>query len=647
ITGVVNCQCAHVFVLSTVDLQYGERFTNSDFALKHAICRRRYNRPISWQSGSDEVTSYDCVCQFCVHVCTRFGDKFKDLVEVINCMRWCIPALHVQNHKDACMYLFAAAYMKYVGHFHGETAEHYWPEFNQLGPHVKQMNGGHRQDTIIDHHSDWNWKKMMQMYNTLYDEITLAKSLYIQKRDHFLSLSKLFESRIPTWTQHSREPRLHSGSEIESVYHYRRSKLPSQNTIYQETLAQEVKMQQSQSKPSGNWISVFLHEALDLQASQRHLKKCIQSDLGLITQPEVEKQRANIQVRLLKLRRDQKEVMPTVGDAVLEASRFSHLPEDENLCLPSDFDHDSRISLGLDNMAKVEVKFREGQAFDSIRVIQSLSKALSVLQADKKKQESGQIPNMRSGDKIRDLEYRQHLAIDDYNVARGYLIKLHVLSVTDMNSSFPKLTIQDTYRKPVMEKRSMGDSRRSDGALYHMGSTGLRARAAPILSISPITFGVSGLIHPFTGGKRQKLEHLPSDLSSKNTAGPNPITEDGWIWNMAATGKMTEQEYIDWQDEGDSVQWFRAEAEMERWQEQLEIKQAEFLRCIDSFKMMSRNWNLIAEHSERGARAYARQKSAMYSQMERQCRDQFGAAGYGVLLEDDAPGILEYINQQR
>ncbi|KAJ7573807.1 hypothetical protein C8J56DRAFT_804026 [Mycena floridula] len=94
---------------------------------------------------------------------------------------------------------------------------------------------------------------------------------------------------------------------------------------------------------------------------------------------------------------------------------------------------------------------------------------------------------MRSGDKIRDLEYRQHLAIDDYNVARGYLIKLHVLSVTDMNSSFPKLTIQDTYRKPVMEKRSMGDSRCSNSALYHMGSTGLRARAAPILSTSQVT----------------------------------------------------------------------------------------------------------------------------------------------------------------
>ncbi|KAJ7574921.1 hypothetical protein C8J56DRAFT_901853 [Mycena floridula] len=294
--------------------------------------------------------------------------------------------------------------------------------------------------------------------------------------------------------------------------------------------------------------------------------------------------------------------MPTVGDAVLEASKFSHLPEDEKLHLLSDYDHDSRISLGLDNMAKVEVKFREGQAFDSIQVIQSLSKALSVLQSDKKKQESGQIPNMGSGDKIRDLEYHQHLAIDDYNVARGYLIKLHVLSVTDMNSSFPKLTIQDTYRKPVMEKCSMGDSRRSDATV----NDNMDVDATVGTQVSQRK----------TGGKRQKLEHLPSDLSSKNTAGPNPITEDGWIWNMAATGKMTEQEYIDWQDEGGSVQWFRAEAKMERWQKQLEIKQAEFLRCIDSFNMMSRNWNLIAERSECGARAYALQKSAMYSQME-------------------------------
>jgi hypothetical protein len=61
------------------------------------------------------------------------------------------------------MYEFSAAYTPSSGHFHGETAEQYWVELNQLGPQTRQMNNGHRQDCIIDSHSDWNWKKMMGM----------------------------------------------------------------------------------------------------------------------------------------------------------------------------------------------------------------------------------------------------------------------------------------------------------------------------------------------------------------------------------------------------------------------------------------------------------------------------------------------------
>ncbi|KAJ7735872.1 hypothetical protein DFH07DRAFT_753673 [Mycena maculata] len=78
-------------------------------------------------------------------------------------MRWGVPALHVQGHQDSCTYLFGTAYMECVGHFNGETAEHYWPEANQLGPHVRQMNLGHCHDTIINHHGDWNHKKTMNI----------------------------------------------------------------------------------------------------------------------------------------------------------------------------------------------------------------------------------------------------------------------------------------------------------------------------------------------------------------------------------------------------------------------------------------------------------------------------------------------------
>jgi hypothetical protein len=61
------------------------------------------------------------------------------------------------------MYLYGTDYTECIGHFHGETAEHYWPEQNQIGPHVRQMNNGHRQDTLNDHQGDWNWKKFAKM----------------------------------------------------------------------------------------------------------------------------------------------------------------------------------------------------------------------------------------------------------------------------------------------------------------------------------------------------------------------------------------------------------------------------------------------------------------------------------------------------
>jgi hypothetical protein len=89
----------------------------------------------------------------------RFDSNFKELATILKKMRWCIPALHVLDHRDRCMYLFAAAYMLCVGHFFAESVETYWAECNQLGSQVKQMNNGHRQDTLNDHHGHWNWKK--------------------------------------------------------------------------------------------------------------------------------------------------------------------------------------------------------------------------------------------------------------------------------------------------------------------------------------------------------------------------------------------------------------------------------------------------------------------------------------------------------
>ena len=92
---------------------------------------------------------------------------------------------------------------------------------------------------------------------------------------------------------------------------------------------------------------------------------------------------------------------------------------------------------------------------------------------------------------------------------------------------------------------------------------------------------------------------------------------------------------------GDRVQWFRAEAEMERWREELEAKQADFLRCIRTFRKMADVWQTLStggpgycgEPGEMGRIAYAKQKSAMFREMERHAKDTLRSAGYGELVD--------------
>ncbi len=79
---------------------------------------------------------------------------------------------------------------------------------------------------------------------------------------------------------------------------------------------------------------------------------------------------------------------------------------------------------------------------------------------------------------------------------------------------------------------------------------------------------------------------------------------------------------------GNRVQWLHAEAEMLQWQEHHEIKQAEFLRVLQSFMAQKNAWLKAAEmiHSDISSKpgyvAYAWEQAAMLDDMTewtRQC----------------------------
>lgn len=109
--------------------------------------------------------SYDCNCQYAANIMERFRERFPELVKRIKKMRFCIPVVHIRDHKETCEYLYGSFYTEGGCHFHGEQAESIWAEFNQLGGRTRQMSPGHRHDVLNDHIGDWNWQKTASMGN--------------------------------------------------------------------------------------------------------------------------------------------------------------------------------------------------------------------------------------------------------------------------------------------------------------------------------------------------------------------------------------------------------------------------------------------------------------------------------------------------
>ena len=98
--------------------------------------------------------------------------------------------------------------------------------------------------------------------------------------------------------------------------------------------------------------------------------------------------------------------------------------------------------------------------------------------------------------------------------------------------------------------------------------------------------------------------------------------------------------------EGDSVQWHRSRALLERWDEDVETIEEEFRRTIRSFLKMSETWLALGEHLiPNGHRAYALEKSAAYSRMAEEGRKLFEMAGGRWPAEGET--LFDYIRHLR
>lgn len=191
--------------------------------------------------------------------------------------------------------------------------------------------------------------------------------------------------------------------------------------------------------------------------------------------------------------------------------------EHEILWMPSDFTLDQRRALDLVGLGEDEARLREGEAFDAVRGVRTLVKTIQAHRNFKSRNVRQQEANTRALKQIAEMKEKLDREMGTYEWARQALIRLGENGSDRNQERFPQLTDRDTWRKPTQSKRSLGDSRHTDGKIWALSVTSVRS--------------------------------LPGDVVDKASTVER---EEGWIWQIDRGSNIDETEVEQWDEEGKS-----------------------------------------------------------------------------------------------
>jgi hypothetical protein len=159
---------------------------------------------------------------------------------------------------------------------------------------------------------------------------------------------------------------------------------------------------------------------------------------------EVEADTKRLQEQMDGWRSRQRDLVPQVSAHVLAQSAKGCSLSKECLYLPSDYDHQQRIKLGIEPFVSIEAGIREGVAFDTLTHIQQHVKALDALLVHKRTHRRGLDQATRANAQITRATAKRRLWIDHYNFNREAMINLRSPHAA---RSFPRLTVEGTLRR--------------------------------------------------------------------------------------------------------------------------------------------------------------------------------------------------------
>jgi hypothetical protein len=172
-----------VFLLDASGLIFA-RYCNVDFIIFAALVGITLLRI---------VLTYDIVCQWSKNFRKRMEEFPPDMqIPDTAHVDVGIPGWHINGHGDTCRDNFNLSYMEGVGRTVGEDIETTWAGTNPLAPSVREMGPAARHDTLNDHWSGWNFRKIVGFHR--YFTLWFTPHTYLLPLEGKLFLKRFHEA---------------------------------------------------------------------------------------------------------------------------------------------------------------------------------------------------------------------------------------------------------------------------------------------------------------------------------------------------------------------------------------------------------------------------------------------------------------------
>ncbi|KAF7344274.1 CxC2 domain-containing protein [Mycena venus] len=572
VSGVGGCVCARHECMrpnGLGDLQKGERYCNMDWIAFSAIMGLMM---------LFLTISYDIACQWKVNVAERMArlppEMHMDLSKVQ--VQFGLPVWHAGSHD--CREDNSLSFKPGVGKTDGEGIERTWAVLNPAALATKEMGLGNRADVLDDRIDNHNFLKNLTQGHTLKRKLVVALAERQKQVQAFQAVNdgvhkellKVWKKMIRDWLKDSSKP---------NPYVLQRKDCPTEAEVRLQLQHDEKQqMLDGRADLAGRSATAFLAAGIQIEDTQRRIIAQLKGTALLTADREsrVEEWRRNLLAKISRFCALQEVYVPGASAAIssAEASREPDAPppqpEHIKLFMPSEMrgiGTEDRLWGCLPGLLEMETRLRVSQCLNCLSEIRSRLHAKRWLIAYRNANMTGQHQTTKAAQLIARVgEGVQQLAAR-YTKGRDALVALGV----EKDYLHLRELKQDDLRLD-------GDTDDSDMKAQKKLAT-ISARAGQ--------------------GAR----------ASRNMPGTSRRVMS-WIWT--APGAFDQDGADLHLHDSIRVEWARAQARKERWEEEVMLLREEMRRVLRYLEWQARWWRDQASRrsdldavAAAGAKAYA------------------------------------------